>query len=177
VAAGVLDPRALALLTFLSRDGLALSVSTAGGESARGGGDQQHVRAIDIWAVDGAPIAGHQGAGTLTDVAIRTLLTLPRRIAPQAILSLMRYPGAPRTYASALYWNRIHVSFAPPARSDSVTPSAAARTAHVTKPSVASAQTIVLSAAQWEGLLARIGALASPSVAVKPSTAAIADPK
>ena len=58
-----------------------------------------------------------------------------------------------------------------------MTPSAAARTANATKPSVASAQTIVLSAAQWEGLLARIGALASPSVAVKPSSAAIADPK
>ena len=52
---------------------------------------------LDIAAINGVPIAGHQGAGTVTDITIRTLLTLGHKFAPKRIVSLMKYPGAPST--------------------------------------------------------------------------------
>ncbi len=71
--------------------------------------------AVDISAINGAPIAGHQGAGTITDLTIRTLLTLQGEFVPHQIISLMQYPGAPNTLAMPEHWNHIHVGFRPTA--------------------------------------------------------------
>ena len=54
---------------------------------------------VDIAAINGIPVAAHQGAGTISDITIRTLLTLQHRQAPKRIVSLMKYPGAPSTVA------------------------------------------------------------------------------
>ena len=43
-----------------------------------------------------SPIAGHQGPGTITDLTIRTLLTLPGEFVPHEIVSLMHYPASPQ---------------------------------------------------------------------------------
>ena len=37
---------------------------------------------VDISAINGTPIAGHQGPGTITDLTIRALLTLPAEFVP-----------------------------------------------------------------------------------------------
>ena len=67
---------------------------------------------VDIAAINGIPIAGHQGAGTITDITIRTLLTIPSQFAPKRIVSLMRYPGAPSTIAAADYSSYIKIELA-----------------------------------------------------------------
>ncbi len=87
VASGAVDRRVLALLAFLSRSGLSPTVSAlrcgqsqygaSGGPSAAFRGDS-----VDITAINGIPLAKHQGPGSITDVTIRALLTVPSRIRP-----------------------------------------------------------------------------------------------
>ncbi len=89
------------MIAFLARSGLEPTVSalrcgqaqyTASGALSR---RLRGRRASTISAINGVPIAHHQGAGTITDLTIRTLLTLPREFLPREILSLMRYPKRP----------------------------------------------------------------------------------
>jgi hypothetical protein len=186
IASGKLDRRVLAVLAFLSRSGLkpAASVPHCGqGLLAAGGSASARgvAEAVEITAINGIAIASHQGAGTITDLTIRTLLTMPAGFVPHAITSLMRYPGAPNTHAVPSYFNRIRLAYQPAAPKVPLSPAAAAAAAR----SARSARTAAfppatpayVSANQWEQLMRRIGALPVPSVATKPSSAAIADPK
>jgi hypothetical protein len=193
IAAGAIDKRVLALLAFLSRSGLHPTVSAlhcgqapthgsgAASTAARGDG-------VEITAVNGHRVAGHQGAGTVTDLTIRTLLTLPSEFMPAKIFSLMRYPGARATKSSPAYASRIAVEFAP-----AVAAVAPAATAPVTSAptaakdagaaSAAQAPTVPLvpvsplNADQWNRLITRIGGLPAPKVRRTPSSAALPDPK
>ena len=49
--------------------------------------------AVDIAMVNGIPIVGHQGPGSITDITMRRLLTLQGTMQPNQIISLMTYPG------------------------------------------------------------------------------------
>jgi hypothetical protein len=197
VAGGTVDRRVLAALVFLSRSGLqpavaglrcprggdspsGLSVVAGAGASAsaalRSAAGQAAVHsggiAVDITAINGIPIAGHQGSGTVTDAAIRALLTLHGRFAPHRIVSLMRYPGVPATQAQAAAWNHIHIEFLP------ARPSATAHTASAGPAAAAPlAATGELNGIEWSQLIGRIAALPKPTVSVTPSSAAIRDPQ
>ncbi len=196
VAGGRVDRRLLATLLFLSRSGMqptvgalrcplesstvGLSVVAGTGASAgaalssaarqaaiHGGG-----MAVDITAINDIPIAGHQGPGSVTDAAIRTLLTLHSQFAPHQIVSLMRYPEAPSTQALPAAWNHIHIEFLP---------LRAAMRAHVAATGAGAASPLAvngsLNESQWSQLIGRIAALAKPVVSVTPSSAAIRDPQ
>ncbi len=118
IASGRIDRRVLATLEFLVASGLKPTVSalecghsyltTSGNVSEHSTGD-----AVDISAVNGIPIAGHQGAGSITDITIRRLLTLQGAMKPHQIISLMTYPGTDNTLALPDHWNHIHVGFHP----------------------------------------------------------------
>jgi hypothetical protein len=186
IASGKVDKRVLAVLAFLSRSGLKPTVSalrcgqgryTASGTlSAQYTGD-----ALDISAINGTAIAGHQGAGTITDLTIRTLLTLPGEFVPHQITSLMRYPGAPNTHAVSSYWNRIQLAFEPAGGAVALTPSAAAAVAHSARSGHVAPSPLVssidVSPIQWNQLFTRIASLPAPTVARKPSSSAIPDRK
>jgi membrane-bound lytic murein transglycosylase B len=183
VAAGLIDKRVLAVLAFLSRSGLKPTVtglrcgqspvSAGGAVSAAYEGD-----AVEISAINGISLTAHQGSGTITDLTIRTLLTLPAEFLPSSILSLMRYPGAPSTHASSIYWNRIRLEFRPQAAPVALSPSSAAHSARTGKlAAVPLLNTSSLNSQQWNQLIERVGALPKPTVARNPSSAAIADPK
>jgi transglycosylase-like protein with SLT domain len=179
IAAGKVDERMLALLVFLSRSGLKPTVGqlTCGRATYQAG--TLHTSylpgaTLTIAAVNGVPVAGHQGAGTITDVTIRTLLTVKGRFAPKRIVSLMQYPGVASTAAKADHAATIEVSL--PARMAHPTAVVAAHAAGVGRPASAPAGP-VLGSAQWSRLIARIGGLADPKVSRKPSTAAIDDPR
>ncbi len=186
VASGKVDKRVLAVLAFLSRSGLEPTVTALpcnrrqfGPSSALSGaysGGQ-----LDISAINGTPIAGHQGPETITDLTIRALLTLPTAFAPHEINSLMRYPGSPSTHASAVYRSRIELVFNPPAPTPALNAAATATQAHSassgrTAPSPV-VTTSALSSAQWSQLMQRVAALPMPTISTKPSSAAIPDPK
>ncbi len=184
IAAGFIDKRVLAVMAFLSRSGLKPTVSAlrcgqardnaAGQPSAQYEGD-----GIDISAINGIPIAGHQGPGTITDLTIRTLMTLPHEFVPHEIVSLMRYPGMHNTHANAAYWNQIHLDFHPAAAAaHRVAPATAAHSAASgpTAP-VPIVTTSVLSPVEWNQLITRVGSLQMPHVARKPTSQAVPDPK
>jgi hypothetical protein len=184
VASGAVDRRVLAVLAFLSRSGLKPTVSAlrcgqppysvSGAPSVQSQGD-----AVDISAINGVTIARNQGPGTITDLAIRTLLTLPGEFVPHEIASLMRYPGSSRTLALATYWNQIHLEFAPgmPSAAPPASGSAARSAKAGQSAPVPVITTGALSPAQWNQLMNRVAALPIPTVATKPSSSAVPDPK
>jgi soluble lytic murein transglycosylase-like protein len=184
VASGKIDRRVLAVLAFLSRSGLEPTVSgmrcSRRGYAAAGtvhhSGDE-----LDISAINGIPIAGHQGPETITELTIRALLALPKGFVPHEIVSLMRFPGDPNTHASAADWNRIHLAFRRHSAGTALSALASRRAAHSARSGRTAPAPVVttsaLSAAQWGQLMQRVAALPAPSVATKPSSAAIPDPK
>jgi hypothetical protein len=193
IAAGALDRPVLAVLAFLSRSGLRPAVNTPScveAELAGSGARPAHrtQQGVDISAVNGTSIAGHQGAGTITDLTIRTLLALPAEFIPSEITSLMQYPGSHNTKAQADHWNRIELHFNP-APAATTAQGAAGATAHSATsgppapsplglPATASVITAnPLSAGQWNQLVRRVSELPTPTVATKPSWSAVPDPK
>jgi hypothetical protein len=211
IAAGAIDGRVLAVLEFLSRSGLKPTVGALRcGYSALKAGDaavHDYGYAVDITAVNGVPMAGHQGKGSIAEVTVRALLTLKGRFAPHRIDSLLQYPHAPHTHASAGYKDRIHLDFRPQAGplaptsgpAAMVVPSATATAAHSAGPGATAPSPFAigggegsaglgggealavsgedLTAAQWSQLVERIGALSEPTLSSKPSSAAIRDPQ
>jgi hypothetical protein len=186
IASGVINKRVLALLAFLSRSGLKPTVSAlrcgqardtlTGAVTAQNEGD-----AVDISAINGISIGGHQGAGTITDLTIRTLMTLPAQFVPHEIVSLMRYPGAPNTHANPQYWNEIHLAFRAPVAAAPATVAQPTKAAHSASTGAVAAApvvtTTVLSPVEWNQLITRVAAIPAPGIARKPSSQAIPDPK
>ena len=183
IAVGLVDRRLLAVLAFLSRSGLTPTVGamSCGARQYTPAGAPLPDMDIDITAINGTPIAGHQGAGTITDLTIRTLLSLPREFVPEKIVSLMRFPGSASTVALPAYADRLHLEFAKATATTALQASATATAAHSAGPGRTAPAPLVtasaLSAAQWNQLMLRVSALPMPTVATKPSSAAISDPK
>jgi hypothetical protein len=184
IAKGTIDKRVLAVLAYLSRINLKPTVSAlecGHSEMTVSGFVSEHYTgdAVDISAINGVPIAGHQGAGTITDLTIRTLLTLQGEFVPHQIISLMKYPGAPNTLAMAEHWNHVHIGFRPLAGELPQTPGASGATAHAARAAKSAAVPAfvpsALSTTQWNQLVARIGSLPAPKVAAKRSQSAIDD--
>ena len=99
IEAGGIDRRVLATLVFLTANGLQPTVSSlhcGHGYMTASGNVSEHSSgsAVDIAAINGTPIVGHQGEGTITDTTIRKLLTLQGTMKPHQIISLMTYPNA-----------------------------------------------------------------------------------
>jgi hypothetical protein len=69
--------------------------------------------AVDIAQVNGIPIVGHQGKGSITDLTIQRLLTLQGTMKPDQIISLMTFDGADNTLALADHYDHIHVGWKP----------------------------------------------------------------
>ena len=186
VASGMVDKRVLAVLAFLSRSGLEPSVSglrcaarqytISGASAASYTGDE-----LDISAINGTPIAGHQGPESITELTIRTLLTLPDEFVPRSIVSLMRFPGAPATQASPADSSHIHLEFRAAPATTTLNPAASATAAHSARYGRTAPAPLVttgpLSAAQWSQLMDRVAALPLASIPRKPSSAAVPDPK
>jgi len=116
IQAGHIDRRILATLVFLDRSGMSPTVSslfsghsrftTSGNVSAHSYG-----HAVDIAAVNGTPIAGHQGAGSITEDALRKLIELQGYLRPNQIITLMTVDGQDNTLAMGDHDDHIHLGF------------------------------------------------------------------
>ena len=165
VQTGRVDRRVLAMLEFLAVSGLKPTVTglrcataappLAGNASASAGGET-----VKITAVNGIPIAGHQGQGSIADTTIRRLLTLQGVNRPLRIVSQTNIPGTTNTLVKASAHDYVYVTFSSPSGDD----------AHA-----ASTFGSVLSAKEWIKLIARLGEIPDPTVAGGPSAAAVAD--
>ncbi len=118
IAAGVVDRRVLETLAHLSSRGLRPAVTSLrcghGYYTSAGSvSEHSHGAAMDIARINGTPILGHQGEGSVTDETIRALLELRGGLRPHQIISLMSFTGAPNAFAMADHADHIHVGFAP----------------------------------------------------------------
>jgi transglycosylase-like protein with SLT domain/peptidase M23-like protein len=161
IEGGQIDRRVLATLEFLANSGLKPTVTalkcghsyltTSGNVSEHSSGD-----AVDIGAINGIPIVGHQGKGSITDITIQRLLTLQGTMKPHQIISLMTpadFGGADNILSLPDHYNHIHVGFHPMYNS--------------------SDGQGALKAGQWIKLIDRLNNIDNPTVPVKPSKDAI----
>jgi murein DD-endopeptidase MepM/ murein hydrolase activator NlpD len=163
VETGQVDRRVLATLEFLAVSGLEPTVSSlrcGHGYLTASGNVSEHSsgNAVDIAAINGVPILGHQGAGSITEQTIRRLLTLQGAMKPHQVISLMTFDGADNTFAMADHDDHIHVGFRPQSGPSA---RAGADLAAVLKPQ------------QWIDLSERLGAIENPAVARTPSKYAL----
>jgi Transglycosylase SLT domain/Peptidase family M23 len=118
IQAGLIDRRILAVIEFLAGSGLDPTVSgLACGSGATGSGGVDSAGAsgssVDFSAINGIPVKGHQGKGSITDLTIRRLLTLQGTFKPDQIVSTMTYKNQANTVSMPDHANRIQVSYTP----------------------------------------------------------------
>ncbi|MGE5335935.1 MAG: lytic murein transglycosylase [Nitrososphaerota archaeon] len=159
IAAGRVDRRVLAVLEYLRTKGFHLTVTSlecghglltsSGNVSEHSSGD-----AVDIAAIDGVPVTGHQGPGTLTDQLIKDVLQLQGTMHPHQVISLENLPG-PTSFAMADHYNHVHIGYHPLAAGPGAK------------------FTALLKPRQWQRLINRLGQIENPDVPVHPSKYAV----
>ncbi len=164
IASGQIDRRILAMLEYLRSKGYELTVTslkcghgfltTSGNVSEHSSGD-----AVDIAAINGVPVLGNQGPGTLTDDLIHELLRLQGTMAPHQVISLEDLPG-PISFPLSDHADHVHVGYH--AIGDNPLES---RFSPLLKPE------------QWQRLINRLGEIENPEVAIKPSRFSLPDDK
>ncbi len=166
VQEGRVDKRVLAMLEYLSVSGLRTTVSGLPCASrtpaalAANAPASASAATVDITAVNGVPIAGHQRAGSIADTTVRKLLMLQGLARPKRIVSLMSYPGAAAAQTSPSAGDAIHVSFG-------ALGAGGAR--------AAAQSTSGLTPSEWIELLDRLGEIPDPTVGSGHSSAAVPD--
>ncbi|HEX7244927.1 MAG TPA: lytic murein transglycosylase [Solirubrobacterales bacterium] len=117
IASGRIDRRVLAMLEYLTSEGFELTITslecghgtltTSGNVSEHSTGD-----AVDVATIDGVPVTGHQGPGTLVDSLIKTVLRLQGTMHPHQVISLEDLPGE-TSFAMADHYDHVHVGYRP----------------------------------------------------------------
>jgi hypothetical protein len=163
IRSGAIDRRVLATLEFLAASGLKPTVTSmkcGHGFLTSSGNVSQHSsgNALDIAMVNGIPILGHQGKGSITDLTIQRLLTLQGTMKPDQIISLMTFEGADNTLAMGDHADHIHVGWKPLYGANS---KAAKQVNAVLKPK------------QWIKLIDRLKEIDNPEVDLQPSKYAV----
>lgn len=151
IRSGQINRRVLAALAYLSERGYRLTITSlkcghsyytsSGNVSAHSSGN-----AVDIAAINGIPVMGHQGKGSITELVVRDLMKLQGTMAADQIITLMALGGS--TFAMADHDDHIHLGFSPPYSNDAQL----ARLSQVLKPE------------QWERLIQRIGEIDNPKI-------------
>jgi Transglycosylase SLT domain len=159
IQTGQIDRRVLAVMEYLVAKGYRLTITSlkcghsyltaSGNVSAHSYGS-----AVDIAAVNGIPIEGHQGPGTITEAVIKDLLLLQGTMRPAQIISLMDL--GPPTFILPDHYNHIHVGYTFTTSGDSVK-----QLGQILKPE------------QWQRLIERLGEIDNPKVPAKPSDASL----
>jgi Transglycosylase SLT domain/Peptidase family M23 len=166
VQSGAIDRRVLAVIEYLSASGLkpdisglkcgATSNGSDGVDSAGSSGSS-----VDISAINGIPIKGHQGPSSVTDITVRRVLTLQGAMQPDEIVSLMSYKGQPTALSLPDHANRIQIAYTP---LYGVNKQLAAVVGSILKPN------------QWTKLINHISHIGEPIVPISPSKYAIKTP-
>ncbi len=161
VRSGQIDRRVLAGLAYLAESGLEPSVTSlkCGHSYYTSSGNVSHHssgNAVDISAVNGVPILGHQEPGGITEQAVRRLMRLQGTMAPAQIISLLDLGGP--TMALSDHGDHIHLGFQP-------------RFGDNRK--LGRQALAVLEPGQWSDLIARLRDIENPVVPTAPSKFAL----
>jgi murein DD-endopeptidase MepM/ murein hydrolase activator NlpD len=135
VASGRIDRRVLAVLEYLVSRGFRLTISalecahstytTSGNVSEHSSGN-----AVDISEIDGVPVTGHQGPGTLTDALIKTVLRLQGTMHPHQVISLEDLPGT-TSFSLPDHYDHVHIGYYPGFEIEYVSPFLSAATGRI----------------------------------------------
>jgi hypothetical protein len=163
IATGQIGRRVLALLAYLRSKGYELSVTSlkcGHGYLTSSGNVSEHVTgdAVDIPAINGIPVLGHQGPGSLTNELLEDVLQLQGTMEPDQVISLEDFPG-PTSFAMADHADHVHVGFRPIGAASP----REARFLSLLKPD------------QWQRLIDRLGQIENPNVPVRPSRYSLPD--
>lgn len=114
VAAGRIDVRVLVVMLYLAHHFHGITVtSLMTGHSiyTKSGNVSLHSsgRAVDVSALNGVPVLGHQQPGGITERALRTVLVLPSEMQPSELISLFALGGP--SFALPDHANHIHIGF------------------------------------------------------------------
>jgi len=109
-----IDVRVLATIAYLRESFGSVTVSCLlSGHRlyARPGVISAHIygRAVDISAVGGVPIQGHQQPGGITERTVREILLLPQEVMPRQVISLLGLGGP--SFPLADHYNHIHIGY------------------------------------------------------------------
>jgi murein DD-endopeptidase MepM/ murein hydrolase activator NlpD len=162
IATGRIDRRVLAMLEYLVSKGFTMSITalecghsyltSSGNVSEHSTGD-----AVDIATINGVPVTGHQGPGTLTDELIRTVLELQGTMQPHQVISLEDLPGE-TSFALPDHYDHVHVGYRPLAGGFGEEEFNA-----------------LLKPKQWLRLTSRLEGIQNPKVPIAPSRFAVPD--
>jgi hypothetical protein len=109
-----IDVRVLAMIAYLRESFGSVTVSCLlSGHRlyARPGVVSAHIygRAVDISAVGGVPIQGHQQPGGITERTVREILFAPAEVMPRQVISLLGLGGP--SFPLADHYNHIHIGY------------------------------------------------------------------
>ena len=154
IRAGIVDRRVLVTLEMLAASGMKPTVTSlrcGHGYRTASGNVSHHSsgNAVDIAKINGIPILGHQGPGSITEAAIQRLLTLQGPMKPSQIISLMTFAGADNTLALPDHADHIHIGWQPRYGTE------------------AGKYDAVLKPGQWIKLIDRLGAIDNPVLHVE----------
>ena len=114
IVQGKVDVRVLAVIAYLRESfGSVTVTSLISGHRlyARPGVISAHIagHAVDIAALGGTSIQGHQEPGGVTERAVRDILLLPAEVMPRQVISLLGMGGP--SFPLADHYNHIHIGF------------------------------------------------------------------
>jgi hypothetical protein len=161
IRTGQIDRRVLATLEYLAESGFRPTVTclkSGHSEFTSSGNISEHSsgNAVDIGAVNGIPILGHQDPGGIADQVVHRLMLLQGTMQPHQIISLLDY-GA-NTFAMGDHADHIHVGFKPLFGDNE---------------KLGMQALAVLKPGQWNNLVSRLAKIDNPVVPTKASKYAI----
>jgi hypothetical protein len=114
IALGRVNVRLIALIRYLRLtfgDVTVTSLVSGHGFYARPGVVSAHIYGlgIDVAALGGVPITGHQEPGGVTEKAVKAILRLPAELQPQQVISLLGLGGP--SFPLADHYDHIHVGY------------------------------------------------------------------
>jgi murein DD-endopeptidase MepM/ murein hydrolase activator NlpD len=135
IASGRIDRRILAVLEYLVSKGFRPAITSlecGHGTLTSSGYVSEHSsgNAVDIAAIDGVPVTGHQGPGTLADALIKTVLRLQGTMQPHQVISLEDLPGE-TSFAMADHYDHVHIGYSPGFEFEYVSPFLSATTGRI----------------------------------------------
>jgi hypothetical protein len=165
IRTGQIDRRVLVVLAYLAESGLEPTVSclkSGHSEFTTSGNVSEHWSgsAVDISAINGVPINGHQGPGDVAEQTVKRLMMLQGTLEPHQIISLLDFGR--NTMAMGDHADHVHVGFQPLFGQNS---------------KLGRETQSVLQPGQWDTLVQRLGEIQNPVVPTHPSRYAIPDPK
>ena len=164
IATGQIDRRVLAALEYLAEKGYELTVTSlkcGHGFYTASGNVSNHSsgNAVDIATINGVPVLGNQGPGTLTDTVLKEVLRFQGTMVPEELISLEELGGP--SFAMGDHADHIHIGWQPLYADGAL----GAQFAQLLKPD------------QWERLTERLEEIDNPEVPTAPSEYALPDEK